>query len=285
MDDAGNGRRGLRATPTAQLFEALRECYGVKGSQIQDLGGSSSLNLLVSDGSTRYVARVYRPYVTAGRLAAIYHVRQELERGGIPCPQGVLTRDDQAWVSVDGRLLEVERFVDHDAIMDSWSRLEAALPLLGRIHSVLQPVEVSAEGRTPLFANYVVPAQAQEATARGVARIRGWQPTPAEERLARMANELAELVTAGERELAATLPRQLVHGDFWHNNVLFRGDRVALIADFDFMGERTRVDDLALTLYFADSAFGHSEADSCRLVRLRQLVDAYDRGLDGLSAH
>jgi homoserine kinase type II len=95
-----------------------------------------------------------------------------------------------------------------------------------------------------------------------------------------MADELAELVSAGERDVIAALPRQLTHGDFWDNNVLFRDDRIVLVADFDFMGERARIDDLALTLYFADSTFGHREPDDSWLARLRRLVDAYDRGLD-----
>lgn len=75
------------------------------------------------------------------------------------------------------------------------------------------------------------------------------------------------------------MPTQLVHGDFWDNNVLFRDGRIVLVTDFDFMGERARVDDLALTLYFADSSLGQEE-DGVRIARLRRLVDAYDSGLD-----
>jgi Ser/Thr protein kinase RdoA (MazF antagonist) len=66
-----------------------------------------------------------------------------------------------------------------------------------------------------------------------------------------VAEELAELVTQAETRLVSRLPRQLVHGDFWDNNVLFRGGRVVLLADFDFLGERARIDDLALTLHCA----------------------------------
>ena len=282
MDDAGNGRRGLRATPMAEVMALLRERYGIEGSQARDLGGSSCLNLLVADGQARYVVRVYRPYVTAGRLAAIQLVRRTLERGAVPCAPLVPTRDGQPWVRSGGRLVEVERFVEHDADMDSWERLEVGLPLLGRIHTLLQDVTVSAEGRTALFANYLEPAQAQQATARGTARMRSWQPTPAEVRLADMADELAARVAAGERDLVAALPRQLVHGDFWDNNVLFKAGRVVLVIDFEFMGERARIDDLALILYFADSGsnFGHDEDDGKWLARLRRLVDAYDRGLE-----
>jgi Ser/Thr protein kinase RdoA (MazF antagonist) len=51
------------------------------------------------------------------------------------------------------------------------------------------------------------------------------------------------------------LPRQLAHGDFWDNNVLFRSGRVVSVTDFDFMGVRPRIDDLALTLYHTNSTF------------------------------
>ena len=75
------------------------------------------------------------------------------------------------------------------------------------------------------------------------------------------------------------MPTQLVHGDFWDNNVLFRDGRIVLVTDFDFMGERARVADLALTLYFADCSLGQ-EDDKGRIARLRRLVDTYDSGLD-----
>jgi len=54
---------------------------------------------------------------------------------------------------------------------------------------------------------------------------------------------------------------------------------VALVTDFDFMGERARIDDLALTLYFANSTFPDDPLSDDSLGRLCELVDAYDRGL------
>jgi Ser/Thr protein kinase RdoA (MazF antagonist) len=107
---------------------------------------------------------------------------------------------------------------------------------------------------------------------RGVARIWGWGPTPAE--------ELATLVIQAEGGLVAGLPRQLVHGDFWDNNVLFRGGRPVLLADFDFMGERARVDDLALTLHCARCDLGAEGGPVEERARLRRLVASYDAGLE-----
>jgi hypothetical protein len=61
MDDVDGGRRGLRARAGPQLLAALREHYRLDGDTGADLGGSSSLNLLVTADGRRYVARVHRP--------------------------------------------------------------------------------------------------------------------------------------------------------------------------------------------------------------------------------
>jgi Ser/Thr protein kinase RdoA (MazF antagonist) len=280
-DNAGGGLRGLRAKPSAGLLEAVRRCYGIEGiDDTIDLGGSSNLNLLVDDNTGRYVVRVYRPYVTASRLADIQLVRRQLKGFGVPISEALTTLDGKPWMIFDGRQVEVEHYVERDADMDSWERLKTGLPLLGRIHSILQDVKVSKEGSCPLFANHIEPQDAISRTMQGVLRIRGWDPTPDELRLADAAEELAHLIFTTEWNVAPALPRQLVHGDFWDNNVFFRDGRVALVTDFDYMGERARIDDLALTLYFANCQYPDDPVSDERIVRLRSLVDAYDQGLD-----
>ncbi|MEX1008669.1 MAG: phosphotransferase [Acidimicrobiia bacterium] len=272
MDDAAGGRRGQRPQLSPSLFDALHDEYGIDVSGHVDLGGSSNLNLLITTGDARFVARVYRQHVTARRLDDIQVVRRALVTGGVPCSQLVTTRHDQPWTTVDDLLVEVEHFVEHDAEMDSRERLTAGLPLLGQIHTVLRGVTVGAEGRTPRFANHVEAEDIVDRTLDGTRRIRSWGPTSEELQLAESADELAHLLASAERDRGTALPRQLVHGDFWDNNVLFREGRVVLVTDFDFMGERVRIDDLALTLYFASLANGSD--------RLADLVDAYEQGLD-----
>jgi len=280
-DDAGGGRRGARAAPTPRLVELLRERYGLDGGdEAQDLGGSSCLNLLVTRGEERYVARFYRPYVSVARLEAIQQVRRTLTNSGIPSGEVLLTEGGEPWIAIDDRLVEVERFVERDGNMDTWERLEEGLPWLGRIHSVLREVRVSPEARTPLFANHIEPSDALAGTLRAMERVRRWSPRPDELRLMEAAEELAQRVTDAEREIALQLPRQIAHGDFWDNNVFFRDGRVVLVTDFDFMGERARIDDLALTLYYTNSTFSDDPLSDARIGRLRRLVDAYDRGLE-----
>jgi Ser/Thr protein kinase RdoA (MazF antagonist) len=270
----------LRGKVSPRLFAALRERYGLHGAEhATDLGGSSNLNLLLGEGHHRSVIRVYRPWVTAARLAAIQRVRLRLAGGGVPCAQPLRTLDGESWIVVDDRLVEVEPYVEHDAKMDSWERLETGLPLLGRIHTLLQPLEVSEEGRTAPAANHLEPYDVLPGVLRGTQRIRQWNPSPAELRFAAAAEELAGWVAHAERRVGRCR-RQLVHGDYWDNNVLFRDGHIVQVADLDFMGERARIDDLALTLYYTNSTFSDDPVSAHRARRLRTLVDAYAGGLD-----
>jgi Ser/Thr protein kinase RdoA (MazF antagonist) len=81
---------------------------------------------------------------------------------------------------------------------------------------------------------------------------------------------LADRLWPIEREFAH-LPRQLVHGDFWDNNIYFRDGEIVLVGDFDFAGERPRIDDLALTLFYASELFDRPAEP----VQLRELAERY----------
>ena len=280
MDDADSGRRGLRARPGPGLRRTLRDHWGLGVSaKAIDLGGSSSLNLLVGEADRRYVMRVHRPHVTPGRLGAIHQARRALLAGGVPCSPPVPTLQGAPWVAVEDRLVEVEAYVGHDAVMDSWERLAVGIALLAQVHNMLRDLEVGEEGRQPRFANHLEPADVASWVRRGVERIRGWASTPAERRLAAAAEEVAGLVTQAETGLVSGLPRQLVHGDFWDNNVGFRRGRPVLVADFDFMGERARIDDLALTLWCARCDLEVGGGPAQERARLGRLITSYDAGL------
>jgi Ser/Thr protein kinase RdoA (MazF antagonist) len=75
------------------------------------------------------------------------------------------------------------------------------------------------------------------------------------------------------------LPRQLTHGDFWDDNVFFQDETPVFVADFSFMAERARIDDMALTRYYADTELGQTTSGD-RIAALQPLVRAYVSGLD-----
>lgn len=274
-------RESPRPTPSPELVDSVQASYGTEFTEApMDLGGSRNLNLLVSAKEKRYVVRVYRSWVTAQRVVAIQRVRCLLSSGGIPSSVVVPTRAGTSWTTHEGCLLEMEEYVESDAYMDSWERLAAGLPLLGRMHSLLKKVEVSWAGKHPPIANHLAPEEALTWTMRAVSRIEHWGPTAQEARFASAAQDLAHRLRVLENELVSHLPHQLVHGDFWDNNVFFRNGKIVLITDLDFMGERARIDDVALTLYYTNSTFAEDPLSDERILRLRGLLEAYASGLD-----
>jgi len=285
-DDADNGRRGLRPQLTQRLVRDIQRRYRLaEPAEIADLGGSVHLNLAWASEHGRFVVRVYRSHVSPARLEAIQRARGVLAAGRVPTARIIESRAGTTFVTSDEHLVEVEEYVEYDAIMDDWERLAAGMPLLGCVHSLLAGVRSDEPGVEPLYANYVSPGQALAGTQAGAARIRSWQPTAAELGVAEDAERLAEVLQPAEAVFTPELPRQLVHGDFWHNNVCFRLGEPVLVADLDFMGYRARVDDLALTLYFALCELPADERGTQGPDRVAGLVRAYQNGLhDKLSA-
>lgn len=277
----GDVRRGPlgRGMYSPALLDVVADAYGLSVDESQDLGGSSNLNLLVAGNQGKYVVRVYRLWVTEARLADMQRARLRLASNGVPCALPVLTLRGESWTRIANRLVELEPYVEHDGMMDSWERIETSLPLLGRIHTLFRSLNVSADGRIALAANHIPPEDTLAGTLQGAKFVRAWHPTPVELELADRAESLAHLVDRAERD-GGRFPWQMVHGDFWHNNVLFRDGRIVQVADLDFMGERARIDDLALTLYYTNSTYAEDRTSPERIGRLRRLVDAYDRALN-----
>lgn len=274
-------RESPRPTQSSELFDYIHASYGIEFSGVpRDLGGSRNLNLLINTKEKRYVVRVYRSWITAERLVDIQLVRSLLRSGGVPSSVVVPTLAGTPWTMREGCLIEMEEYVESNATMNSWERLAVGMPVLARTHNLLKKINVSASGKHPVIANHIAPKETLTWTMRAVSRIQQWGPTVQEARFASAALDLADRLRMIESEFVNQLPQQLVHGDFWDNNVLFRSGKIVLITDLDFMGERARIDDLALTLYYTNSTFSEDSLSDDRIQRLSGLVDAYDSCLD-----
>ena len=87
-DDPEPPRRGLLDRPVkpANLEEALGVRFGLTATRpLEDIGGSSTLNLRMQTAARAYVVRIYRDWVTPARLEAIQAARCHLATAGIPC--------------------------------------------------------------------------------------------------------------------------------------------------------------------------------------------------------
>ncbi len=274
--------RPVRPMRSPELIDTVVRAYELtpNGDPIE-LGGSSNLNLQLPGPYGGHVARVYRAWVTPRRLEGIQSVRAALRAAGLPFTQTSPSADRRPWIRFADWLVEVEPFVGGED-MRTWAELLDGMRMLGTIHAVLSGIAAPPGARHAPAANHIDAASAFEITMRACAAIRAFASSAAEERVAKLSEELANtLLRAGDGK-SLGLTRQLVHGDFWDNNVKSRDGSLVAVLDLDFMEESARIDDLALVLYYANSGATLAELrdPADRMQALRGLVDAYDSGLE-----
>lgn len=266
-----------RCVPTAELAAEIGERYGLGRPQgWRDLGGSFTTNLLLEFGEVARVARIHRDWTTPERLTALQGARRAIAAAGVPTVTPLPDPTGNTMITVDsGRLVELEPFVSWNRRMNTPELLRIGFGVLARVHDALRTADLPAAAGTVAYANHLPSADAAALTREGAERMRSWRdPTLGDFPDAVVRH--VDTVTALESELADDQHRQLVHGDFWDNNVLFADDQLAAVIDVDFMAERWRIDDLALTVYFylLEPGRGLPDADDQRMVA--EFVDRYD---------
>lgn len=271
-------RSDVRVPLTEALTEEIAAYTGLLLTGWRDLGGSWSTNLAAVqvDRPERLVFRVHQRFVTRERLLAEQHTRCSLAASGMPTV-GVLPifRGSTIARLVGGNLVEAEPLIASDANMDTPDKLLAGFAVLGALHDSLRAASLPAAAYSVIHANHLDGDVAGERTRAGVARIGSWG-LPALTRFAEQIDAHVTEVRDQEIRFLAGQHRQVVHGDFWDNNVLFSGGNVTAVLDFGFMAERLRIDDLALPIWF--HLLGSRMPAGSAMEFVASLLDAYDRG-------
>jgi homoserine kinase type II len=212
-------------------------------------------NWIVETSRGRYFLKrrhpsLRQPDFIRAQHALIVHLRQS----DFPAPILVPTIHGETLLVLDGECYEVQVYIegtpyDHDRSV----HLEEAAVTLGRYHTLVQgfaPAALCGLGDlytpTILSANLTNLAQA-------------WQ-LDRNPNLARIASQLAaqaiDLATRFARHGA--LPQLVIHGDYYAGNLLFDGDHIVGVVDYDKARWQPRVVELAEALiYFASPRRGH----------------------------
>lgn len=237
---------GPRAIASPHLIAVARSAWGLgKVTASHDLGGTYNLNLRLRISHGDVVLRVYRPWVTLERLAMTQRVRIALHLQGLPVLPPIPTPSGEVAISVAARLAEIEPWQQDEGGTTDRDRLLAAATLLGRLHDGLREITPDVPFVPAPVSNDLSPAVFDDwlaHTERAIAAAPRMAHTDVATRACYEAARIAEAARAIPRGDGL---RQLVHGDYGHQNVRFSESLVTAVVDFDFLHHADRIVDLA----------------------------------------
>jgi Ser/Thr protein kinase RdoA (MazF antagonist) len=272
---------GPRAGPDDALLDEAAATFGLGAIQAaRDLGGTYNLNLRLYTAGGSFVLRVHRPWVTAERVAVLQVAKQRLAAAGFPVSVPLATTEGEPALRWGNRMVEVEPFVAHDNVTDSWDRYPPAFAVLARLHDGLTAAIDPETFVPPRVSNYGSPTSLLGWVGQTEARIRANPPGNATGRALQVcatANDVLGKLADWWPRAAPGLPVQPIHGDYGGGNVLFRRGRVVAVVDFDFLAMRERVYDLAYCLYWMLVRLAGTELPAdLPWEATRGMLDAYD---------
>lgn len=206
-------------------------------------------NWLVEVAPHRFFLKHRHPNLGCPEIVRSQHdLMRHLQRTGFPAPALVPNVQGQSLTVMDGDCYELQHYIEGDPFDPSWpEHLAAAAVTLGRYHTLVEgfvPLALSSGG--DLF---------HPTTARtNLTRLaRAWDSVLAEPLDSLILTVEQQIKGLGERFAAQEpLPRLVIHGDYYAENLLFNGDRICGVVDYDRACWQPRVVEMAEALiYFA----------------------------------
>ncbi|GAA5005327.1 phosphotransferase enzyme family protein [Kitasatospora paranensis] len=236
----------------------------------------------VTTTAGRYFLKCYVDQATAAAavVEAQHRATTALHARGLPVAPPLPDRGGRTVVEHGGRLFALYPWVDgrhrHGTDLDQQRCAELGA-LLGRLHGAL--TEVCAPVRQPAGRLAADPEETAALVADLLSRAGRRRPYGAFDRRAEqhLTERLALLAAHGHRRPApaAAPPTGWTHGDFHGLNLLYRGDRVSAVLDWDKLGLHPTAEEAvrAATLVFHDRVTGVLD-----LSRVRAYARAYRDG-------
>lgn len=233
----------------------------------------------ITTGSGRYFLKCYVDRATASRSAitAQHRATIDLHALGLPTPPPLPTPDGRTVTAYGGRLFALYPWVEgghrHGTELAPVQSAELGA-LLGRLHGALG--EVCAPVRQPAGHATADPAETVRLVAELRKRAARYEPYGPFDALAeqRLAERLDLLARHRHRRPPAESapPTGWTHGDFHGLNLLYRGEQLTAVLDWDKLGVRPQAEEAvrAATLIFNDRESGVLD-----LVRVRRYSQSY----------
>jgi homoserine kinase type II len=189
----------------------------------------------------------------AERVEYIHEVMDTLRANDFPVPEVMKTPEGNGCIVWGERIVEVHRFIPHDTgVHRDWARMFAAAGTLADMHGILAHSKLERPPVPPELRNDVGPEHILGFLEEGETMLLELAEQREDARRAldviREARDAVMPMVEGYDQKIGSLPWLTVHGDYHFWNLLYRGDEVAGVVDYDFLQERERLFDLAYSL-------------------------------------
>lgn len=224
--------------PTAEALASFVDAYAL-GRLVSSRGieaGTVNTSYALELEAGRYFLRIYEEQDAAG-AAREAEVLAHLAAHGVPTPAPVVARDGAAMRILAGKPAAVFPWVDGDIICQRGvtpSAAHAVGAALARVHLAGHaPRARLDEGR---FAPSALVVRSERIAASKDAEARA------------LMESLRDAVGRYAARRRRDVPRGLVHGDLFRDNVLWDGARIAALLDFESAHDGPFAFDLAVTI-------------------------------------
>lgn len=212
-------------------------------------------NWIVDTVEGRYLLKRRHPRLRRPDLIRAQHeLMYWLRRGGFPAPTIVPTITRQSFLVLDSELYEVQEYIEGAPYNhDRTAHLEEAAFTLGRYH-------IRVEGFAPHALRRPGELYSPAIMTRLLTKLTAVWQLRRDRHLADMARRLeAQVIDLSARfSEHGALPHRVIHGDYYADNLLFEGDTIVGVVDYDKARWQPRIAELAEALiYFASPRPGH----------------------------
>ena len=182
-----------------------------------------------------------------------------LRKHGFPCPQLLIDRTGRQYHELGGKCISLFKFIDghkREGATLSLAQIENAGRVLGDLHVIGKGYKKGVENRF----NFELVAEVYQ-------EVRDRLPPYFKKITRTLDAEVGYL----EHYLECKLPKGIIHGDLYLDNILFRGEKVVGVLDFEAASRGKYIFDLATAV----NAFCY-DGERYDLKRFEALIGGYE---------
>lgn len=262
-DDLDHGRPSVNNPDVRRLVANISP-----GSQVEDLGGTMSLNLKLDPAGG--VLRVHQPFVSKGRILAVQAVRRQLSNFGLIVPTAIQWGNSTVF-RCGNRWAELEKFIPHHRDKPSLNSYTRMFTAMGALHRILTTLDLTVP--RPLVATWATPTTLNGWLSVTESAVQGDSEAMDNVQL------LRDLIKRLRSQWipATKLPKHLVHGDIRLSNICRTAEGMTVYLDFGFIAHRPRIHDLSYSIAFILLAANtHQYPEDIIWRNIPKFIEAYE---------